>query len=127
MIAGQLRVEARRQLLQARGGAHLKGRRRANISQVVEVRHGRHPARVGRHVAHPPAGDRKCLAEAGNHDGALAHSGQRRRADVARAVVDEVLVNFVGDEEEIVLDGELRDGFKLGQRKDLSRSGWQAC
>ncbi len=107
MIGGHLRVEARRQLLQARGRANLQRRGRADISQVVEVRHRRHPSRVGSGVADAPAGNRKGLAEARNHDGALAHAGQRGRANVPRAVVDEVLVNFVGEQEEIVLDGRV--------------------
>jgi hypothetical protein len=39
---------------------------------------------------------------------------------VAEAVVEEVLVDFVGDDEEVVLDGEGGDGFDLLEGEDLA-------
>ncbi len=45
--------------------------------------------------------------------------------DVLGAVVQEVLVDFVGDDEEIVLDGEIGDDFKLGAGEDFAAGiGW---
>ena len=37
-----------------------------------------------------------------------------------RAVVDEILVNFIGEDEEVVLDGEGGDGFEFGGREDFA-------
>jgi hypothetical protein len=39
---------------------------------------------------------------------------------VLGAVEDEVFVNLVGDDEEVVLDGQRRDGFEFGAREDLT-------
>jgi hypothetical protein len=44
---------------------------------------------------------------------------------VAGAVVDKVFVNFVGDEEEVVLEDGFGDGLKLGESEDFATGvGW---
>ena len=63
IVGGNLQVEAEGKLLKARRGCHLERRGSANVGQVVEMGHGRHPLFVRGHVAHPPAGHRVCLAE----------------------------------------------------------------
>ena len=40
------------------------------------------------------------------------HAGQGGEGDVLGAVVEEVLVDLVGEDEEVVLDGERGDGFE---------------
>ena len=48
------------------------------------------------------------------------HARQRGEADVLGAVVEEVLVHLVGEDEEVVLDGERGDGLELGEGEDLA-------
>ena len=120
MIRRKLRVELRRQLLQPRRRSMLQRRRRADIGQVVEVAHRAHPLRVGGHVAEPPAGHAERLAESRHHDGPLAHAVQRRQADVLRAVVDEVLVDLIGEDKQIVFSRRVGNRLQLRAGKDLA-------
>ena len=76
--------------------------------------------RVGDEVADAPAGDGEGLGEAGDEDGALAHAGKLGWADVLCVAVDEVLVDLVGKDEEVVLDGDCGEGFELGAGEDLA-------
>src|SRR5713101_1763358 len=71
-------------------------------------------------VADPPARDRVRLRDAGDGDGALGHAGQRGDRRVAEAVVDDVLVDLVGDRQEVVLEAEIGDGLELVAREDLA-------
>ncbi len=72
-------------------------------------------------VPDPPARHRVRLRDPRDRHGALRHSRQRRDRRVAEAVVDDVLVDLVGDREQVVLDAERGDRLELGAREDLPR------
>jgi hypothetical protein len=59
-----------------------------------------------------PPGEREGLARRRDHDRPRAHAGQRRQRHVL-ALVDQVLVDLVGDRQQVVL---------LAQRRDASSS-----
>ena len=88
----------------------------------LEVRCG--GDQVGRtdQPAHPPAGHGVGLGHAVEDDGLvgrLRHEGRQRRELVV--VVDEVLVDLVGDDPEAVLDGPAADGLDLVGRVHRAR------
>ena len=60
-------------------------------------------------VAHPPAGHRERLGEPVEDDRPLGHPGQRGDRDVLGAVVQDPPVDLVGEDPQVVLDGELGD------------------
>ena len=120
VVFGKLGIKLGRQLLEAGGGGVLKGRGRADVGEVVEVGHGGHPLGGCGDVAEAPAGDGEGLRESRHDDGALAHAFERGGADVPVAVVEEVLVNLIGEEEEVVLAAGGGDCFDLRQGEDLA-------
>ncbi len=65
-----------------------------------------------------PAGEGERLAVAGDRDRPLGHAGQGGQGDVGAPVVDEVLVDLVGDGEEIPLDADPGDGLELLAAED---------
>ena len=73
----------------------------AVLTAVDELGRRAHPADL-------PARERERLAARADRDRAVAHAGQRRDRNVL-AVVDEVLVDLVGDDEQVVLLRELGD------------------
>ncbi len=64
-----------------------------------------------------PAGEREGLAGAGDRQRPLGHPRQRRERDVGRVVVDEVLVDLVGDRDQVVLAADPRDALQLRPRE----------
>ena len=70
--------------------------------------------------AHAPARHGERLAEPAEEHGALLHPGERGDRRVP-AAVGELGVNFVGDDEKIVLFDERDDGFELLLRHDAAR------
>src|SRR4029079_19020317 len=60
------------------------------------------------------------LAEREKRDGALVHAGQRRRADMLRAVEKNVLVRFVRQEPELALAAYAGDGLDVLARQDAA-------
>ena len=98
----------------------LECRGRADVCEVVKVSHGAEPARIGRGISDAPTCNGKCLREAGNDDGAFLHAWQGSGADVPCAIVDEVLVNLVCNEEQAVCLHDFCNGFQFGEREDLA-------
>ena len=120
VVGGEGLIEAGRKLEKSGGGGVLEGGRAADVGEVVEVADGSHPASAGGEIADPPSGDAEGFGEAGDGDGALGHSWEGSGADVAEAVVEEVLVDLVGDDEEVVLDGKGGDGFEFLAGEDFA-------
>ena len=89
----------------------LRGRIRAEDGVLMNLHHRVGERRRGAGVADAPAGHRERLRKAVQEDAALAHAGQRRDADVLRAVVGQLAVDFIGEHDEIVLDAEPRRSF----------------
>src|SRR6185437_14020165 len=103
----------------------LKRRWTADVSEVVEVSDGRYPSTACGEVAYAPAGDAECLRQARDGNGAIGHSGQRCDADVTVAVEEEVLVDLIGNDEDVVLDRDVGNDLKLSGAEDFSRwVGW---
>ena len=115
MIRRQLRIKLRRQLLQPRRRTMLQGRGRAHIRQIVEVAHRSHPLRIGRHVAKPPPRHAERLAESRHDDRAFPHPIERSRTNVLRSVVDEVLINLIGEDEQIMLARSVCNRFEFAR------------
>ncbi len=67
-----------------------------------------------------PTGEREGLAPGADRDRAVAHARQCRERDVF-AVVDEMLVDLVGDDDEIVFLRDLGDERQLLAAEDLAR------
>ncbi len=76
--------------------------------------------RAGR-PADLPAREGEGLAGGGDRDRALRHPGQRGERDVLAAVEDEVLVDLVGDGEDVALAAVRGDQLQLGAVEDLAR------
>ena len=74
----------------------------------------------GAHPADLPSREREALAVGDDGDGAIGHAGQRRHGDVT-ALVHEVLVDLVGDDEQVVVDGDVGDGSELLGVEHLAR------
>jgi hypothetical protein len=97
----------------------LERRRGADRQEVVDAPD---PDRqIGRreHPADAPAGDGVGLRHRVDRDRPLAHPGQRRQRDVL-SLEDEVLVDVVGEGDQVVLQAELRDEGQLLAREHLA-------
>src|SRR5262249_34952577 len=66
---------------------------------------------------------RQCerFREAGHDQGAIAHAGKARDADVLVLAIDEIVEALIRDDPEIVAAGDLRDRAELFVRKDTAR------
>src|SRR5262245_47089856 len=95
--------------------------RRPHRDEVVSAPDADRQLRRRHRVANAPAGDRVRLGDAGDRDRALGHARQRGDGRVAEPVVDDVLVDLVGDRQEIVLQAEIGNGLQLALREDLAR------
>ena len=73
---------------------------------------GHQPGR-GAHPADLPPGDREGLPGAGDGDCALPHPGEARQRHVWHAVVGHVLVDLVGDHQQVTLACQLGDPGQL--------------
>jgi len=121
VFEGHVGVEAGGKLQESGGCSVLERCGGADVGEVVEVADGGKPLGASGEVAETPAGNREGLGEAGDGDGAFGHAGERGDAEVFRAFVEEVLVHLVGEDEEVVLDGEGGEEFELGEGEDLAR------
>ncbi len=120
VVGGEGGVEVGAELFETVGCAVLEGGGGADVGEVVEVGDCAEPLGVCNEVAETPAGDGEGFGEAGDDDGAFAEVGEAEGGDVLSAGVEEVLVDFVGEEEEVVTDGEVADGFDLGVGEDFA-------
>ena len=65
--------------------------------------------------SHAPSGDTVGFRKAIDGDRAIGHAVEARDRDVLGVVVDDVLVNFVGDGDDIELDAEIANQFEFRQ------------
>ena len=75
---------------------------------------------AGEDVAEPPAGDAEGLGQAADGDGAVVHARERGHRDVLVGVVEDVLVDLVGDAERVELLAEPGDQLQLGAAEHLA-------
>ena len=101
-----------RGLLQGGGGAHRQ--------EIVDLLGPLHDLLGSDQVAQPPAGDGVGLGQGIAGDGVLVHPGQRGHADVVVGGIDHVLVDLVGDDKGVVLQGQLADPHQFLPGKDLA-------
>ena len=70
--------------------------------------------------SHAPSGHAVGLRHAVDRDGAIAHAVERDHRNVLGAVVDDVLVDLVGDGEDIEFDAQVADQFQFFAGEDLA-------
>ena len=97
----------------------LERRRRADRQEVVGPPHADREIRSGDHPAHPPARHGVRLRHRVDRDRPVGHARDRRERDV-RAVVDDVLVDLVGEREQVVLQADRGDQLQLVAAEDLA-------
>ena len=71
-------------------------------------------------IAEAPAGHRKGLGKAVEDDRPLRHPGQRRDGHVLGTVVQDPAVDLVGQDPQVVADGELGDPLDIGPGQDAA-------
>src|SRR3984957_77073 len=82
----------------------LKWRWSAHILQIVEVPDGGDPLAARAKVAHPPSSHAEGFGEPGDGDGPLRHAWDGCRAHMRLPVIDEVLIDFICQYEEVVFN-----------------------
>ena len=102
-------------------GGHLRRDRRAEHRVLVNLRHGRDERGRAERIADAPARHGVRFREAVEEQRALLHARERRERDVRLAAVREVAVNFIRDDDEVVLLRKLRDGEEILARHDRAR------
>ena len=80
---------------------------------VLRTLHGRDQVRGPGGPADLPAGEGEGLARAGDRHRPVEHARQGGDRDVGVAVEGQVLVDLVGDHDEVVATGDVRDGGEL--------------
>ena len=98
----------------------LQGGRCADAQGVLDLYGGFHEPGGRGKVAHPPSGHRVRLGEAVDGDGAIAHATERAEADMLPPTEDQLLVDLVGDDQEVALFGQLGDALQLRARRQSS-------
>ena len=68
-----------------------------------------HDRLVGNDIAQTPAGDRIGFGKGRTHNGSFPHAGQGGNICVLVRLVNNMLVNLIGDDDHIVFDGEIGD------------------
>ena len=119
ILTGQSCVERPIQLLNAHGHSMLERSRGAHVQQIIHRADQLRPAGLSHAVADPPAGNAEGLGIARHGNRALHHPREGGEAQVRTAVVEEVLVDFVGEHEEVVAQGEIRNPLQLRPAIDL--------
>lgn len=75
-----------------------------------DLEHGRHqPARRSK-IVDPPAVHGIGLGEGKHRHGAVLHAVKRCDADMAGAVIDDILIDLVGDHDQVMADRNVRTG-----------------
>ena len=86
-------------------------RRAADVGEELLGRaHAGDEIGVAASPADLPAGAVEHLGGAGDRDGAVGHAGKGGQREVARVVEDQMLVDLVGDHQQIGVDRDLGDG-----------------
>ena len=103
----QLFAELR--MVERNGRRVLAGRIGAGVEVLLALGHAVDDLRRGRDKADAPAGHGIGLREAVDNDRALLHAREGRNAGGFFPSVEQCVVDVVGDHQQIVLDGQLRD------------------
>ena len=80
----------------------------AHDGVLVHLHHGVRQRCGGTGVPDPEAGHCERFGESVQENGSFAHPWERGDGDVFRVVVRELGVDFVGEDDEVVLDAEIR-------------------
>ena len=112
-VLGREPIVVRPAHVQCGGDRLLQRRGCADGHKVMHLPYRGGELRGGHDPADPPSGHRERLARARDRHGPLGHPLQRRDRDVLAFVAD-VLVDLVGDRDDVVLAAEPRDRFELG-------------
>ena len=97
--------------LQGEGARMLQGSRGANGEEIVNFAYGLRGFGRSEGPADAPTGDAVCFGHTVDDDGAIAHAVDAGHRDVLVAVINDVLVDFVGDAESVPTDAEIADEF----------------
>src|SRR5208283_5474158 len=103
---------------QLRDGGALEGSGRADRQVVVHGAQRGGQILLGDRIPNPPAGYAEGLREARDGDRPLVHVADRGQAHVAVLVVHDVLVDLVGDRQDVVVFTEIRDDTEFRLRED---------
>ena len=99
----------------------LERRGRAHGEEVVHFTNRAADFRRRDRIAHAPTGDAIGFRQAVDGNGPLGHTGKRRHRDMLAAVVNQVLIDFIGHDASVRVLNDSSDGFELGARKDFAR------
>src|SRR5882762_9413275 len=99
----------------------LERRRGANRQEIVHFEYGRGSVRRGDGPSYTPSGHAVSLRHAVDGDCAVAHAIKRSHGNVPRALINDVLVDFISDRERIPAHAEVADEFQLFAREYLAR------
>ena len=102
-------------------GGNLRRDGGAEHRVLMDLRHGGDEVGVAERIADAPARHGVGLGEAVQENRALLHAGQRGKRRVLHAAVGEVAVDFIGDDDEVVLFSEGGDLLKVVLRHDGAR------
>src|ERR1041385_7510197 len=116
VISGKLVVISGRQSYCC-GRSLLQGRRSADSQKIVDLAYTLGKLRRSHDPANPPASHAVRFGSAVDDYGAFAHPVERRYRDVLRAVVEDVLVDFIRDRHHIVLSAKSDNEFEFLTRK----------
>src|SRR5262249_9191494 len=108
----ELLVVARRESERS-SASFLERRRGADGQKIVDFAYGFCNSRGRDRPPHPPSRDRIALRQAVDGYGSVAHAVERRDRNMLGIVVQNVLVNLVGDGEDVVLHAQVADQFEF--------------
>ena len=72
-------------------------------------------------IPNPPACNAEGFRITGYGDGSFLHARKRARADMGSAVVDEILVDFIGKDKKIMAPGKVCDPLEFNSAENLPR------
>src|SRR5271157_1036057 len=119
IVGGQLVVVGLRRF-EREGAGLLQRSGRANSQKIVDLADGLRGFRRGDGPADTPTGDAVSLGHAVDDDGVVAHAVQPRHGDVLGAIVDDVLVDFVGNAVGVPAHAEIADEFEFGAGENFA-------
>src|SRR5262245_27487994 len=110
------------ELLDSRCHAGLKRGWRTDIQQIVHRSDQVSQSLLRDAIPDTPSGDAEGFRIPANRNRSFAHAGQCCETDMLATVVEEILVNLVGEREEIVAFRHIGDVLKLSASKHFP--GW---
>ena len=108
-LKGLAQLFAEFRVVERDGRRVLAGRICAGIEVLLALGHTVDDLRRGRDKADAPAGHGIGLREAVDNDRALLHAWERGNAGCLFSGVEQGVVDVIGDDHQVVLDGQLRD------------------